>query len=108
MAENHPAVYFDGRDIVIDGRKTQILSGAVHYFRSMPGRWDAICRRARAMGLNTIETYIPWYHYKQINGRFQAFGKTFTSFNGCFFGFLVNNCIICQSNEATFIFFTYD
>ena len=74
MAENHPAVYFDGRDIVIDGRKTQILSGAVHYFRSMPGRWDAICRRARAMGLNTIETYIPWNLHEPRPGEYDFSG----------------------------------
>ena len=60
MSDIQSTVCIDGRDIVVDGRKIQILSGAVHYFRSMPERWDAICRKARAMGLNTIETYIPW------------------------------------------------
>lgn len=38
----------------------QIISGALHYFRIHPGLWDDRLDKAVAMGLNTIETYIPW------------------------------------------------
>lgn len=38
----------------------QILSGALHYFRVHPGLWDDRLDKAVAMGLNTIETYVPW------------------------------------------------
>ena len=38
----------------------QIISGALHYFRIHPQLWRDRLEKAVAMGLNTIETYIPW------------------------------------------------
>ncbi|MER5431228.1 beta-galactosidase family protein [Streptomyces sp. NPDC002588] len=38
----------------------RILSGALHYFRVHPDQWTDRLRKARLMGLNTVETYIPW------------------------------------------------
>jgi beta-galactosidase len=32
----------------------------MHYFRVHPGQWADRLRKARLMGLNTVETYIPW------------------------------------------------
>ena len=31
-----------GKDFVIDGKPTKIVSGAVHYFRNLPDTWDDI------------------------------------------------------------------
>lgn len=44
----------------LDGEPFQILSGALHYFRVHPDLWRDRIRKARQMGLNTIETYIAW------------------------------------------------
>lgn len=44
----------------LDGAPFQILSGALHYFRVHPDLWRDRIRKARQMGLNTIETYIAW------------------------------------------------
>ncbi|MCT9819777.1 beta-galactosidase [Microbacterium sp. W1N] len=44
----------------LDGRPLQILSGALHYFRVHPDLWRDRIRKARQMGLNTIETYVAW------------------------------------------------
>lgn len=38
----------------------RILSGALHYFRVLPEQWEHRLAMLRAMGLNTVETYIPW------------------------------------------------
>ena len=54
--------------------KTRILSGAVHYFRSMPERWSAICAKAKAMGLNTIETYVAWNIHEPRPGEYNFSG----------------------------------
>ncbi len=48
----------------------QILSGALHYFRVHPGLWDDRLAKAVAMGLNTIETYIPWNLHEPHRGEF--------------------------------------
>ncbi|MFX0537159.1 glycoside hydrolase family 35 protein [Ornithinimicrobium sp. Y1847] len=46
-----------------DGEQHLIVSGALHYFRVHPDLWLDRLRRLRAMGANTVETYVPWnYH----------------------------------------------
>ena len=46
-----------GKDFVIDGKPTKIVSGAVHYFRNMPDTWDDIFAKLMALGCNCVETY---------------------------------------------------
>ncbi|MGX7825953.1 glycoside hydrolase family 35 protein [Actinokineospora sp. 24-640] len=48
------------RDFLLDGRPFRVLSGALHYFRVHPDHWADRIDKARRMGLNTIETYVPW------------------------------------------------
>lgn len=45
---------------LLDDRPFRIVSGALHYFRVHPGQWADRLDKARLMGLNTIETYVPW------------------------------------------------
>ena len=47
-------------DFLLDGKPFRVLSGALHYFRVHPGQWADRIRKARQMGLNTIETYVAW------------------------------------------------
>jgi beta-galactosidase len=47
-------------DFLLDGEPFRVLSGALHYFRVHPGQWADRIRKARLMGLNTIETYVAW------------------------------------------------
>ena len=43
-----------------DGHVFQYISGGMHYFRIPRCYWKDRLHKARLMGLNTIETYIPW------------------------------------------------
>ncbi|XP_031489173.1 beta-galactosidase 17 isoform X1 [Nymphaea colorata] len=43
-----------------DNEPFQIIGGDVHYFRIPPEYWEDRLLKAKAMGLNTIQTYIPW------------------------------------------------
>ncbi|KAF8011578.1 hypothetical protein BT93_J2001 [Corymbia citriodora subsp. variegata] len=43
-----------------DGYPFQIIGGDVHYFRVLPEYWEDRLLRAKALGLNTIQTYVPW------------------------------------------------
>lgn len=47
-------------DFLLDGEPFRVLSGALHYFRVHPDQWRDRIRKARQMGLNTIETYVAW------------------------------------------------
>ncbi|SFR51844.1 beta-galactosidase [Microbacterium azadirachtae] len=61
-------------DFLLDGAPFQVISGAMHYFRIHPGLWEDRLRTARQMGLNTIETYVPWNAHEPVRGGFSAEG----------------------------------
>ncbi|MFG2608159.1 beta-galactosidase family protein [Streptomyces sp. NPDC048514] len=47
-------------DFLLDGRPVRLLSGALHYFRVHEAQWPHRLGMLRAMGLNCVETYVPW------------------------------------------------
>ncbi|TCK64361.1 beta-galactosidase family protein [Curtobacterium sp. PhB136] len=57
-------------DFLLDGEPHRILSGAIHYFRVHPDLWADRIRKARLMGLNTIETYVAWNAHEATPGTF--------------------------------------
>ncbi|MDR2997683.1 MAG: beta-galactosidase, partial [Microbacterium sp.] len=62
-------------DFLLDGEPFQVISGAMHYFRIHPDQWEDRIRKARLMGLNTIETYVPWNEHARLPGEFRADGR---------------------------------
>ncbi|MFG1819589.1 beta-galactosidase family protein [Kribbella sp. NPDC049174] len=61
-------------DFLLDGKPFRILSGALHYFRVHPQHWADRIEKARLMGLNTIETYVPWNLHSPARGVFGTEG----------------------------------
>jgi len=59
------------RDFVLDGRPVRLLSGALHYFRVHEAQWDHRLAMLRAMGLNCVETYVPWNLHEPRPGEFR-------------------------------------
>ncbi|MFG2674104.1 beta-galactosidase [Streptomyces sp. NPDC048445] len=57
-----------------DGRPVRLLSGALHYFRVHEAQWDHRLSMLRAMGLNCVETYVPWNLHEPRPGRFRDVG----------------------------------
>ena len=62
-------------DFLRDGEPHRILSGAIHYFRVHPDQWADRIRKARLMGLNTIETYVAWNAHEPRRGEWDATGQ---------------------------------
>lgn len=54
----------------LDGKPFQIISGAIHYFRVVPEYWRDRLEKLKAMGCNTVETYIPWNMHEPRKGEF--------------------------------------
>ncbi|AKU15289.1 glycoside hydrolase family 35 protein [Luteipulveratus mongoliensis] len=52
----------------------QIISGAFHYARVHPDQWRPRLELCRAMGLDTIETYVPWNLHEPQPGDFRFDG----------------------------------
>ncbi len=54
----------------LDGRPFQIISGSIHYFRTVPEYWEDRLLKLKACGFNTVETYIPWNFHEPKEGQF--------------------------------------
>lgn len=63
-------VTIDQHDFLINGKKTTILSGAIHYFRVVPEYWYDRLAKLKACGFNTVETYMPWNLHEKKEGQF--------------------------------------
>ncbi|GAA4666328.1 glycoside hydrolase family 35 protein [Frondihabitans cladoniiphilus] len=59
---------------LFDGAPHRVLSGALHYFRVHPDLWADRIHKARLLGLNTIETYVPWGDHEPQPGEWSATG----------------------------------
>ncbi|WP_426322010.1 glycoside hydrolase family 35 protein [Microbacterium sp. E-13] len=65
---------YNDETFLLDGEPLRILSGALHYFRVHPDQWADRIAMGRLMGLNTIETYIPWNAHSPTRGTFDTDG----------------------------------
>ncbi len=68
------SVTLDEKNILIDGKPTQIISGAIHYFRTHHELWRDRLERAKAIGINTVETYFCWDQHEKREGIFDNSG----------------------------------
>jgi beta-galactosidase len=59
--------YPDGL-LLRDGHPHRVLSGSLHYFRVHPGQWADRLERLASLGLNTVDTYIPWNFHERVRG----------------------------------------
>ncbi|MGD0734076.1 MAG: beta-galactosidase [Terracidiphilus sp.] len=65
----------NGDHFELDGKPFQIISGAIHYARVPRAYWRDRLRKARAMGLNTVETYVFWNVHETAPGKFDFSGQ---------------------------------
>jgi beta-galactosidase len=62
-------------DFVLDGKPFQIISGEMHYPRIPREYWHDRLKKARAMGLNTITTYVFWNLHEPKPGVYDFSGQ---------------------------------
>lgn len=60
---------------LLDGKPFQMISGEMHYTRVPREAWRARMRAAKAMGLNTIGTYVFWNAQEPEKGHFDFSGN---------------------------------
>ena len=58
----------------LDGKPFKILSGSIHYFRIHPDDWYQSLYNLKALGFNTVETYVPWNLHEPREGEFDFTG----------------------------------
>ncbi len=54
----------------LNGDPFKIISGAFHYFRTVPEYWQDRLEKLVNMGCNTVETYIPWNFHEPNKGEY--------------------------------------
>ncbi len=67
---------FEAKDegFVLDGKPFQIVAGEMHYARIPREYWRQRLQMARAMGLNTIATYVFWNFHEPEQSQFDFSG----------------------------------
>lgn len=60
---------------LLDGKPLQIISGEIHYPRIPRETWRHSMKMAKAMGLNTIGTYVFWNLHEPEKGKFDFSGN---------------------------------
>ena len=63
-----------GNNITIDEEKTLLISGAMHYFRTLPEQWEDRLEKIAAAGFNCVETYVPWNLHEPQEGVYNFSG----------------------------------
>jgi beta-galactosidase len=77
-AQNTPPphhIAIAGDHFVLDGKPLQIISGELHYERIPREYWRDRLQKARAMGLNTISTYVFWNVHEPEPGVYDFAGS---------------------------------
>ncbi|XP_051132245.1 beta-galactosidase 15-like isoform X1 [Andrographis paniculata] len=68
-------VSHDGRAIKINGERRILLSGSIHYPRSTSEMWPDLIKKAKAGGLDAIETYVFWNAHEPQRRRYNFDGN---------------------------------
>jgi beta-galactosidase len=62
-------------DFLLDGKPLQMISGEMHYTRIPREYWRERMKMAKAMGLNTIATYVFWNAHEPVQGKYDFTGN---------------------------------
>lgn len=65
----------EGDHFVLDGKPFQVIAGEMHYARIPREYWRARLQMARAMGLNTVATYVFWNVHEPKPGVYDFSGN---------------------------------
>ncbi|KAF3434702.1 hypothetical protein FNV43_RR21787 [Rhamnella rubrinervis] len=68
-------VVYDGRSLIINGKRELLFSGSIHYPRSTPDMWPDLINKAKHGGLNVIQTYVFWNVHEPIQGQYNFEGN---------------------------------
>jgi beta-galactosidase len=61
-------------DFYLNETPFKVISGSIHYFRVVPEYWRDRLEKLKAMGCNTVETYVPWNLHEQKKGEYNFNG----------------------------------
>ncbi|XP_074360230.1 beta-galactosidase 16-like [Apium graveolens] len=69
------SVTYDGRSLIINGKRSILFSGSIHYPRSTPDMWPSLISKAKGGGLQVIQTYVFWNLHEPQPGLYDFSGR---------------------------------
>lgn len=69
-----PYIDFDGKGFLVNGKRTFIASGSLHYPRVPRALWRDRLLRFKRAGFNTVETYAFWNFHEPQEGKWDFTG----------------------------------
>ena len=63
-------ISFDGRSFFVNGNRTLLLSGSIHYPRLSQSEWPQVFALAKEQGINIIQTYVFWDIHEPAPGQY--------------------------------------
>ena len=61
--------------VIFNGGTQPLLSGAIHYFRTLPEQWHDRLLKLKNCGFNAVETYLAWHLHEEREGEFDFSGR---------------------------------
>ena len=61
--------------VFFNGSKQPLLSGAIHYFRTLPEQWHDRLVKLKCCGFNAVETYVAWHLHEEYENQFDFSGR---------------------------------
>ncbi|XP_073008003.1 beta-galactosidase 2-like [Typha latifolia] len=68
-------VSYDRKAITINGQRRILISGSIHYPRSVPEMWPDLIQKAKDGGLDVIQTYVFWNGHEPSPGQYYFEGR---------------------------------
>ncbi|KAK4483336.1 hypothetical protein RD792_010522 [Penstemon davidsonii] len=68
-------VSYDGRAMIIDGKRRMLISGGIHYPRATPEMWPDLIAKSKEGGVDVIETYVFWNGHEPVRGQYNFEGR---------------------------------
>jgi len=73
--EAKPYIDFDGKGFMVNGKRTFIASGSIHYPRVPRELWHDRLLRLKRAGFSTVQTYLFWNLQEPKEGQFDFSGQ---------------------------------
>ncbi|GJN18569.1 hypothetical protein PR202_gb05741 [Eleusine coracana subsp. coracana] len=68
-------VTYDRKAVVVNGQRRILLSGSIHYPRSVPEMWPDLIQKAKDGGLDVVQTYVFWNGHEPSPGKYYFEGR---------------------------------
>jgi beta-galactosidase len=73
--EAKPFIDFDGKGFIINGQRTFLVSGSIHYPRVPRALWYDRLLRLKRGGFNTVQSYVFWNYHEPVENQFDFSGE---------------------------------